>query len=214
MRRGLLGMFLMMLITLPAFAQTGKHVALGGSIGLTNYIDKDFSSKNPDFSPAYRIRLKTEVKNGWTWAPASGLGWSRRKTSTDIGGTRTQLGRLQTILIMGGVQRALSQGPWQVGFSVVGGPSINKFDVDQAARDAYQSRLGLALSDVKVKNSLAVRPQISAWYDLSQWLAVQGSVSYLFNRPKAETTLGGVKSASTWKTDHASASVGLVVGIF
>ena len=214
MRSGLLSLFLMMLMAPAAWAQTGKHVALGGSLGFTKYVDKNFGSTNPTFSPAYRIRLKPEGTDGWSWALKSGLGWSNRKTAADIGGIDTQLGKLQTIPIMGGVQRAFRKGPWQVGFGIVAGPSINSFKVDQGARDAYQSRLGLVLNDVKVKSSLAVKPDISAWYDLSKWFAVQGSIGYLFNRPKAETTLSGVTTSSTWKTDHASASVGLVVGIF
>jgi hypothetical protein len=214
MRTGLLGLFLMMLMAPAALAQTGKHVALGGSIGFTKYIDKDFSSANPTASLAYRIRLNPEGTDGWSWALKSGLGWSKRKTAADIGGIDTQLGKLQTVLIMGGVQRALRKGPWQVGFGIVAGPSINSFEVDQGARDAYLSRLGSTLTDVKVKSSLAVRPDISAWYDLSKWFALQGSIGYLFNRPKAETTLSGVTTSSTWKTDHASVSVGLVVGIF
>ena len=214
MRSGIVGLLLMMLVASAAWAQTGKQVAIGGALGITSYADKDFSSKNPGVSLAYRINLKPGAKDGWTWAPKTGLGWSKRKTSTDIGGLRTQLGKLQTVLIMAGVQRAVRQGPWQVGLGVVGGASINHFEVDAAARDAYRSRLGRVLGDIKVKNSIAVRPELSAWYDLNQWFAVQGSLSYLFNRPRAETTLGGVTTASTWNTAHASASVGLVVGLF
>jgi hypothetical protein len=214
MRNGLLGMFLMMLMASAAMAQTGKHLAIGAGLGFTEYADKDFSNKNPTVSFAYRFRLHTETTDGWSWGLKSGLGWSKRKTSTHIGGIPTELGKLQTILIMGGGQRAFRQGPWQVGFSVVAGPSINHFDVDGAAREAYQSRLGQTLGDIKVKTSLAVRPEVSAWYDLGKWFAVGGSVAYIVNRPKAETTLDGVKSSSTWKTDHASASVSAVVGIW
>ena len=214
MGRGWLGMFVIVMMAPAAWAQTGKHLAIGAGLGVTNYTDKDFSSKNPGVSPAYRINLSTQVKDGWSWAPRSGLGWSRRNTTTDIGGIRTHLGKLQTIVITAGGQRGFRQGPWQVGFGVVAGPSINKFDVDSAARDAYQNRLGRKLSDVKVKTSIAVKPEISAWYDLNQWFAVQGSVAYVFNRPKAETTAGGVTTSTTWTTDHTSASVGLVVGIF
>ena len=214
MRSGMLGLVLMVLMASAASAQTGKHVALGVGLGVTNYLDKDFSSKNPGISLAYRIRLRPDTKDGWTWAPKGSLGWSKRKTSADIGGIPTQLGKLQIIPIMGGVQRSLRKGPWQVALGVVGGVSINHFEVDGAARDAYQSRLGLVLGDIKVKNSIEVRPDVNACYDLSKWFAVQGSLSYVFNRPKAETTLGGVTTSSTWKTDHASASIGLVVGIF
>jgi len=214
MRYAILGMFLMMLTAPAALAQTGKRVALGGAIGVSSYTDEDFSSKNPGFSVAYRVRMNPETGSGWKWAPKTSASWSKRNTTSEIGGARTDLGKLQTILVMGGIQRVLHQGPWQVGISVAGGPAMNDFEVDAKARDAYQSRLGSELTDIKVKNSIAVRPEISTWYDVSDWLGVQGSLSYLFNRPKVETTTDGATTTSTWKTDHASAKVGLVVGIF
>ena len=145
MRKAFLAVILLLLMTGPALAQTGKRVALGVAVGVSSYIDKDFSSTNPSIEPAYRVRLNAETKDGWSWSLKSGLGWSNRKTSSDIGGVGTRLGKLQTILIMGGVQRVYRQGPWQVGGGVVAGPSFNQFDVDRAARDAYQSRLGQAL---------------------------------------------------------------------
>lgn len=205
---------LMLLVAAPAMAQTGKHVALGASVGVTKYVDDRFHSKSPDISPAYRLSLKTNRADGWSWALKSGLGWSRRDVSDDVGGSDTKLGKLQTILIMGGGQRVYRQGPFQVGAGIVAGPSFNQFDVDQAARDAYQANLGVALDDIKVKTSLAARPDFSAWYDLNAWLGVGATVSYTFNRPKAETSAGGVTTSSTWKTDHTSASLALVVGIF
>lgn len=206
---------LIALVAAPAaMAQTGKHLALGASVGTSKYIDDHFHSKNIDISPSYRLSLKTDRKDGWSWALKSGLGWSRRDVSGEVGGSDADLGKLQTVLIMGGGQRVFRQGPFQAGAGIVAGPSFNRFDVGRAARDAYQSRLGVPLDDIKVKTSVAVRPDVSAWYDLNQWVAVGATVSYTFNRPKTETTAGGVTSESTWKTDHTSASVGFVVGIF
>ena len=213
MRNAFLGVVVMMLMASAALAQTGKHIAIGGAIGFTSYTDKDFSSKNPGFALAYRLNLKPDREDGWKWAAKGSVGYSKRKTTTVIGGTRTALGKLQTIPVEVGLQRSLRQGPWQVGIGIVAGPSFNHFDVDQAARDAYLSRLGTTLDGIKVKTSLEVKPEISAWYDVNKWIGVQGAVYYLFNRPKAETTSGGVTTSSTWKTDHASASLGVVVGI-
>ena len=59
-----------------------------------------------------------------------------------------------------------------------------------------------------------MRPGVSVWYDLGPWIGLEGAVSYTINRPKAETTVDGVTTSSTWKTDHTSASIGLVVGLF
>ena len=47
-------------------------------------------------------------------------------------------------------------------WGVVAGPAFHNFDVDAAARDAYQNDLGVQLQDVKVKTSFAVRPEIGA----------------------------------------------------
>src|SRR5439155_18128872 len=106
MRGALLGMFLLILVAPAASAQTGKHVGIGGAIGLTSYRVEDFRLKNPGFALAYRITPKPEAKDGWRWAPKLSLGWSRVKTTSEIGGIRTPLGRLQTVPIMVGVQRA------------------------------------------------------------------------------------------------------------
>jgi hypothetical protein len=216
MRGTSLGVFLMLLVATAAWAQTGKHVSLGGAIDVTSYSDKEFSVKNPGFAVAYRFNLKPDQQapDGWRWAPKVGVGWSSREITGDIGSTRTVLGKLQSLPIELGVQRVLRQGPWHLGIGVAAGPSFNSLKVNQAARDAYASQFGAELGDIEVKTSLAVGPDVSAWYDLNDWFALHGSVSYLFNRPKVETLSQGVTTSSTWKTDHATASIGLVVGIF
>ena len=214
MTRRILTTLLLLLLAPAAMAQTGKHVALGASIGVSSYADRSFRSSNPDFSPAYRLSLKTSRKSGWSWSLKSGLGWSRRDVSQDIGGEDTQLGKLQMGYVMGGVQRVLRGGPLEVGAGIEAGPSFNHFDVDQGARDAFQNRLLVPLDDIKVENSVAIRPDVSAWYDLGPRLAIGGSMSYTINRPRVQTTAGGVTTTSTWKTDHANASVGFVVGMF
>ncbi len=214
MRTTTLVMLLLMCLASTAGAQTGKRLAVGASIGVSSYTNKDFSTTNPGVSFAYRITPNAHPRDGWKWAAKGGFGWSNSTVKTDIGGERTKLGKLRMIPIMAGIQRSYRQGPWQFGLGVVAGPSINHFAVANDARVAYTSRLGTDLDGIKVKNSLAVRPEISAWYDVNQWFGVQGSVSFLYNRPKAETTVAGATTSSTWKTDHVSAHVGLVVGVY
>lgn len=214
MRHRFAGLLLLMLMASSASAQTGKHFSLGAGIDFSKYADSDFKAKNPGATFAYRINPKPEAPDGWRWGFKTGLGYSKRSTTTEIGGIRTKLGRLQMIQILVGGQRSLRQGPWQVGIGVVAGPSFNHYDVDAGARDAYQTRLGTTLDRVKVGNSIAVKPEANAWYNLNRWFALQGTLSYIVNRPKAETTVGGVTSSSHWKTDHASVGLSLVVGIF
>lgn len=205
---------MMLLLPAAAMAQSGKHLALGAGIGTTSYADEDFQVKNPELALLYRIDLRPKQPNGWYWGAKGDAGWSNREVRPEIGGARTTLGKLQTILLMAGIQRSMRMRPWQLGVAVVAGPSFHQFDVAAGARAAYLSRLGRDLASVDVKTSLAVRPEAQVNWDLSRWLGVQGNLSYLIDRPKADITSGGVTTTTTWKTDHLSANVGLVVGIF
>ncbi len=214
MRNACWGMLLVMLMAPEAMAQSGKHFALGGGIGVTSYADKDFKVKNPQFALLYRINLKPDRPDGWYWGAKGDVGWSNREVTTDIGGARTPLGKMQTYLAMGGIQRSLRMHPCQLGLAVVAGPSFHNFDVDGRARDAYLSRLGKDLANIDVKTSIAVRPEAQLNVDLNRWFGVQSNLSYIIDRPKADITSGGATTSTTWKTDHLSANVGLVVGIF
>jgi hypothetical protein len=211
--RTLLVLSMVVMLAPAARAQTGKHLALGAGLNLHHYADGDFGSKNPGVDFVYRIVRNPGKGDGWNWETKTSVSWSKTDTRTDIGGSSTQLGRLQTIPIMVGVQRAYHQGPMKVGTWVVAGPSFNRFDTDGAARSAYAS-LGSELNSVDVNNSIAVRPGLSAWYDLGSWIGLHGSASYTFNRPTAKTTVDGVTTSSTLNTDHASFDLGLAIGIF
>jgi hypothetical protein len=214
MHRGILALLLAVTLAPVASAQTGKHLAIGAGIAAQRYADSDFSAKNPSISFVYRITLKPEVKQGWSWEPKIDFGWFTVDTDMEVGGINTRIGRSRAGSIMLGVERSYRAGPWKVGVLGVVGPSFNHFDVDAAARKAYHDRLERDLTSIEVKNSIAVRPELSGWYDLNQWSALHASLSYMINRPAVETTAGGVTTSTTWKTDHLSAQIGIVVGVF
>jgi hypothetical protein len=211
----ILGLFLVVTLAPAASAQTGKHVAVGAGLTYHKYFDDGFSQKNPGVSFIYRITLKPDSQtDGWKWEPKGGFGWFLADTQQNVAGLATHMGKVRARPFMAGVERSYRQGPMKIGFSAVVGPSFNHFNVDDAARVAYSTRLGRELSSITVKNSVAVRPEASLWYDLGPWLALHGSVSYMINRPTAETTVGGTTASTRWKTDHANFQIGLVVGLF
>jgi hypothetical protein len=197
-----------------AFAQTGKHVAVGAGFVINEFNDDDFSQDNPSPTFEYRIRLKPGSRHGWHWTPSGAFDWYRPDVTPNIGGQSTRLGELRSRPVMGGIEREYTEGPVSIGISFIGGPSFNSFSVDDAARVAYRSRLGTELNDVSVKTSFAVRPAVGVWYDLGRWLAVGSTIDYMVNRITAETTAGGVRSSTKWKTDHFGVHVGVVVGLF
>ena len=214
MHRVILGLLLVVMLAPTASAQTGKHVGVGAGITAHKYADSDFSTKNPSISFVYRITPKPGGKQGWSWEPKGGFGWFRVDTDMEVGGIDTRIGKLRARPIMAGVERSYRAGPLKVGVSGVVGPSFNHFDVNDAARTAYHNRLGRDLTSIKVKTSIAVRPELSGWYDLNKWLALHVAFSYMIDRPTIDTTAGGVTTSTTWKTDHFNAQIGFVVGIF
>ena len=73
---------------------------------------------------------------------------------------------------------------------------------------------GHSLDAAHVKTSFAFMPGVSASYDLSSSLAVQGSMSYMIDRPKVLTRIDGVSGSENWNLNHGAASLGLVLGVF
>jgi hypothetical protein len=214
MRTIVLGLMLLLAAGERAFAQTGKHVAVGAGFVINEYNEDQFSQDNPSPTFEYRIRLKPGSRHGWHWTPSGAFDWFRPDVTQTVGGQSVRLGELRARPVMGGIEREYTEGPVSIGLSVIAGPSFNAFSVDDAARTAYRSRLGTELNDVSVKTSLAVRPAVGVWYDLGRWVAVGGTVDYMVNRITTETTVGGVRSSTKWKTDHLGIHVGVVFGIF
>jgi hypothetical protein len=215
MRKTFIALMCVALFPAAAQAQVGKHLAVGAAIGLREFIDDHFSKKNPSISLLYRLSRKpSERKQGWVWRLGGTVGYSHTDFDTDLGGTETKIGSLRTIPVLGGVERAYRHQRLKIGLSLLAGPSFNKFSIDGAARTAYQAQLGVPLQDVKVKTSLAARSGLGVWYDVSRWIGLHAGAYYLYGRPEATTTVGGVGTSETWKIDRVSLSTGFVVGIF
>jgi hypothetical protein len=215
MQKIVFALFLVSITAPAASAQTGKLVAVGAGITLHKYGDNDFTPRNnPSVTFDYRISLHRHSRQGWKWEPKGGFSWFHADTELPVGGVETSIGELRARPIMGGIERAYRDGPLKVGVSIIGGPSFNHFSVNDAARAAYAGRLGQDLTAIKAKNSFALRPEFSAWYDLNQWIALHAAVNYVINRPTVETTASGATTSDRWNTDHVNAHVGFVFGVF
>jgi len=201
--KGLL-LFLVGLVTLAsaAHAQTGRHVAVGVGLSYHKYVDGDFSQKNPGVSIVYRLAWKPGSHEGWRLEPKLYVDWFKTDVRTDIAGVGTHIGKLRSIPLLVGAGPAYRHGRTKVGVAVVAGPSFNKFTKDSSA------------SPVAVKNSFAVRPDASLWYDVSSRLGLHVGVSYLYNRPTADPASGSTAGSGKWKTDHLNYSAGFAIGLF
>jgi len=195
-----------------ANAQTTKHFSLGAGIGFHHYTDSRLKAKELDVVPMWRIS-RGIGDNGWDWDLKGSAGFSGVEIPSEGSGAGIPLGNLRTIRLLGGVSRSYRQGPFKIGAYVTAGPSFNKLDIDERARLSYQAG-GTNLEAVDVKPSLAFKPGVSTSYRVSSLLAVQGSVSYLVNRPTVTTRIDGVSTSETRKLDGWSGRLGMVLGLF
>jgi hypothetical protein len=189
------------LLTSVAQAQTGRRIALGVGLGLHKYVDSDFTQKNPGISLVYRLALKPGVKEGWALEPKATFDWFKTDVRADVGTVDTHIGKLRSIPVLVGAGPSYRHGRTKVGVAIVAGPSFNHFTADSSTRSTA------------VKNSLFVRPEASVWYDVSSRLGLHAGLSYVYNRPTAETTAGGSTTSAKWKTDHINFSLGFAIGI-
>lgn len=215
MRTTLIAVLCLLALPSMAQAQTDRHVSVGASIGVRKFMDDHFSKKNPSVSLLYRLsRHPTQRKEGWIWRLGGTVGYSHADYDLDLGGTETKIGSLRMIPVEGGIERAYRHDRWKVGLSLLAGPSINKFTIDNGARAPYEAQVGAPLEEIKAKNSLAVRSGVGVWYDVSRRFGIHAGTYYLYGRPHVTTTVGGVSSTETWKIDHVGLSTGIVVGLF
>src|SRR5690349_1157074 len=107
MKKTLISLCLLGLFPMIAQAQTGKHVSIGAALGWRDMSDSRFTTKNP--SPAFLYRFSRDPerrKQGWVWRLGGTVGYTHANLNTDIGGADTRMGKLQTIVMLGGIERA------------------------------------------------------------------------------------------------------------
>ena len=215
MRQAIGALVLSAAMATAAHAQPGDHLALGAGVGFNDYADKSFTGRGASLIPEYHLGLTPHSgRDGLSFGLKGGIGYSIPDRHDFIGGTETTSGSLRMVPVMVGAGPSYRSGPLRIGVGVVAGPSFNKFSVDPAASAAYRDRLDATLNSIEVKNSVAVRPDASLWYDLAPSVGLHTAVGYTINRPRVSTTVDGVTTTTRWKTDRLGYQMGLVYGVF
>lgn len=215
MKRTLTMLALATMVAGTAHAQPAGRIAIGAGVGFRDYTDGKFHGRQVAVVPEYQIGLSSNPKRqGLSFGLKGGVGYSKPDRDEFIGGSRTAAGSMQSVTVMVGAGPTYRSGPFSVGLAVLAGPSFNSFSIDDDARVAYAARLGSNLNAIDVKNSIAVRPSVSLWYNLVSRVGMHTSVSYTVNRPTVETTINNVRTERQWNADRWNYQVGLGVGLF
>lgn len=187
-----------------AFAQTEGRVSVGGSITFVKPTDEDVNSVLGG-GPLVRLNPRKG------WGVAGALNWFRADLDNPSGASG-DFARLRVRPLMAGVSYTIGDQPTLVSFSIVAGPSFNKFSfVD----DFINGLPGGQRPSADVETSFAVRPGVSVTFTVAPRVAIVGFGGYMINRPDiVYRDIAGTEYRNRWKADAAVLSVGAVYSIF
>ena len=204
MKRVLSIVTLLLLLAVPAAAQTKGKVSIGGTVTYAILTDSEVDSLF-GFGPLIRLNPKKG------WGIAGGLSWLRADIQNPDG-VSGDFARLRVRPLMAGVSYTVGEQPFLVSFSVVAGPSFNDLDF----HDDFLRRLPPGPQpDLDAKNSFAVRPGVGLTYTVAPRVAIIGFAGYSINRPDVVYhNPAGVEYRNRWNADAFLLSVGAVYSIF
>lgn len=179
-------------------ASQRRRLAIGASVN-TRRIPNESLAAGTTLGPLFRLG------SGGGVGITLGLGWF----NTDLASPSSSgpLGRVTIRPIMVGPSYTFTdQTRWSLGASVVGGLAFNSFTLRGAtAQDV------LAL---EVDNSLAVRPGLSLWLDLTSRIALNVSTGYVITRPQMTFLEDGRFAKRAIRADTAIFNVGMAYKLF
>lgn len=189
----------------PASAQRRFGVDAGVSVTWVEPASDELSTKA-------RVRPLVRLTPRRGWGPAGAFNWFDADVDGTLAGVGGPVGELRIRPLMGGVGYTIGSDRATATFSVVGGPSWNRIEFDEAFRD----RLGAAGVPVDSRYtgvSVAVRPGASVTWTLAPRLHLTGFGGYLINRPAFDIQ-GVADDEARWSANSVVLSVGIVYSIF
>ena len=147
------------------------------------------------------------------WGPTFGLDWHTSDFTEPLGSTDAPLGALRTRALLAGFGHTRRLKRLTASANVSVGYSFNHFTVDSGAYPAF-ARTGVTLTDVRVRDSAMLKPDVSVWYDVARHVGVGISAAYLVARPDQ---IISTATGSTTRQLHADAfelTAGLTFGVW
>lgn len=199
---------LVLAVSAPAArAQLDSSIAVG--VALTMY-----DPASPRASHPTGVGLVGRLRRGSGLGATVGLDWFTSDAVTDTAGGPAPLGTASIRPVMAGVSYIKQFHRYAVSGGLVGGWAFNSLRQSDAGRAAYRERTGLPDARLGISNCLAVRPDVTVWYELGRHLAASASVSYMFARPTVTATGAWGRRSETVDLNATVFTFALVYGVF
>jgi hypothetical protein len=189
-------------------AQTSNRVAVGLTFSPKRSPDES-SRGGTGVGFLWRLGRGSE---GWGWT--SGLGWYSADLDQTIGGRPEAFGSLRVRPILAGYGYSKFFGRTRVSAKLLGGYAFNSFALHSSFGDAYRQSFGVDAIAADVSNSLALKPELSAWVDLSDRVGLYMSAGYMITRPTVTVRTSIGQDRRRVHADMVMLKIGAAYSIF
>lgn len=166
----------------------------------------------------------------------AGLGWYSAELTQPVGQTSQPFGELHVRPVMVGygytlrLPRAPKPRPDTPGVPggtddtprrriaitgrLLGGYALTKFELEPAFDDAYRRAFNANTLSTHASNAFVVKPELSAWIDVSRKIGLLLSASYTAARPYITVTSSAGSDERHVRADVVTLTVGTVYSVF
>jgi hypothetical protein len=199
---------LVVLAAADAQAQTVNRFALGPNV--TSQIAPDADSRgNTHIGLQWRIGHGDE---GWGWK--YGLNWYSTRIDGLVAGRTLEIGELHVRPIMAGYGYTRVLRKTAVSANLLAGYAFGGFSLDAGARALYRAIDGTQDVDTHAGNTFVLKPEISAWRDLSRKVGLHAGVGYMVARPELSVATAAGLERRRVRADMLQLKIGAVYSIF
>jgi hypothetical protein len=192
-----------------ARAQTDSRLAIGLSVTARAPSSSD-ASGSADVSLELRLG---HGRRGWDWQNAF-FGWFNTEVHGPIAARVLDLGALRVRPIMAGYGYSWIRGRTALTADLVGGYTLNSFQMDPTALAEYSQRLGATRVESEATNAFAAKPEVQVWYDLNPRFGLKLSGGYLIARPSIVIRSSLGEDVRSVRADTFLVTIGVVYSLF
>jgi hypothetical protein len=210
-RRQVIGAITLALLCLPrvAAAQATRNVAVGMSFSPTDQLSSGF-----DKLPVGNMLLRLgQTREGWQ--PKYGLNWFSTELDGRVGTGTAPLGKLKVRPLMAGYGYTRKFPRSTVSANLLAGIAFTSFSMNPVGEQAYRVQLGVEPVGAAASNTFVVKPELSAWIDLTHRIGLNVNAGYMVARPEVTIrTADGTEDRRRIRADRFMLKVGIAYAIF
>ena len=225
----LIGALLLLVALAPAAsAQSDGTLAVGLTLGSRVGVRTGTAG---DVSPGIVLR-PGHGRDGFGWE--LGLSWYAAELQHPVAQATTDFGKLRVRPLLAGYGYTLrvprspqskaeadapetSSAPRRrvtLSARLLGGYAFTSFDVRPSFVDTYSRTLDVSAVRADVANTFVVKPEVSAWFDVSRKVGLLVSAGYMAARPQVTVTSSGGRDTRRANADVVMLTVGTVYSVF